>query len=1400
MNNKKMKKVVSVSLASALTMANFVPGFAAVDKYVFEAADSTVYEYQYTDLAESYTNSLLGLGDTALYDHYMNILDNGGSYKAILDTVSGYVDYSNVSTAYIDSVLNGQSFDVDSYTETQAPAATMPNTVKDVTVVDGSIVETEKQIGQTGDLAVSGVSAINTTTIKVTFNKEVTTEAAAKANFTLSKGTIEAATITDTNEVTLSVAGLTYEDNLTLTVTNPAYSSQVSIPAIDELYTLEITTDAENDTIKSDGSSMTMLTAKLIENATGNAVVEDAQIQFTTTLGSLSQPQVALIGGEASTQLRSTSSATSLTAVVNATVASAPGAQQYVGLTGQKIVNFTPDGTSGGTVDMVSAVSAGADQGDRFYVNFSGPIEAADYKAVVTSTAWAGDPYGIQYKGLGGAFQDIKIIDVYNVTDDTLMFVLDTDDTGSVAPTVGAGSMEMLDSAFTGAATDGNFLRDNINHTIKFPSNVTDLVVNSSELMFMSSDVTKPFIYGVDAKDASGNDSVLDITVRASESLAQTLTEGADNAPNGNFSIDGKDIKLMTGAVSAIDVLNAKNSNQLIATSLYVGEYDATTGEDSRNKVFIKLHKEFKLAPGSHGIQIANIGDLAGETDSPANTVTTQTFPFTVKADETIPTATVTAQSPEQWLVEFDRPVDSITGKDITDVLKIYTKEGYAATTKVPLVMNSGSGANDYKVSIVDENGVVETGGLDLATTATLTGVERLLVEFNQDWSVILKGNSESKDNYWKSEINPFKVVIKDVESMTGVDMVETAYDVAPQYDGISPTIVFAQDLYEKAADEAFRGITPSQNNSTGKYIYVEMSEPVQLLEENGTGIKDISNPVTPNLTQDPTQTSTSYDNVLGLPVATYRFVKDDKTVYGDAIALAEDDQSFVIQPETELESGTWTLYIEQISDDHGNTSATVNQQVVVPESAATDTDTKVSWAAFDNDGVNDYLYVKFTEEMKANVANGVDLTTNYKFRGYDLPEGSQVFQGIEGLTDGWDAVTIRMPATAWEGLNDGRTDFTTNMSVASNFESATGDRISGEMQFELTDVTGASLVEKDGLLDQDRFEAVYKNAGATLVAGTPVLFVTATDTQDDAGNPNTDGKFDTFKVQLSEANVTAITIADKYYIDGKEYNPTAAQVAGNSDEILLKPANNTDQVAGVEAITATLKTADNVVVATKVKSEAIATSAVLNADKTELTVTFNEAVTADGSGAGIFAAVTSIANTVHTDNAPVVGVATLSVKEHSASTPNVIVYNVTNGVNIGKDDTIAITAGDIETLRTGGDVETELIITDSDDIAPTMVSATIDDATHITITFSEVVTTNETNPTDFVVTDDASATFVVSAQADDTAGDNKIVLTVDDTTGYDTNLTITYTNDHDEVADQAGNVLASDGTGIVAE
>lgn len=1311
MNNKKMKKVVSVSLASALTMANFVPGFAAVDKYVLEAADSTVYEYQFSDLSAAYTNSLLGIGDTALYDHYKNILDNGGSYKAILDTVSGYVDYNNVKTAYIDAKLNGQTLDIDSYTETQAPAATMPNTVKDVTVVDGSIVETEKNVNQNGDLAVSSVSAINKTTIKVTFSEAV--DAATVANFAVKVG--GTAKIIDTvglssdkTVATLSVQGLNYQDTVAVTVTGVVAGDKTladttvttNIPAIGDLYTLEVTCDDADATITADGATKTMLTAKLVENATGDVKNLEGIVTFTTNKGAVGQPDVALQNGAASVQLTSAASDETVTAYITAILSDAPGATEYEGLTGQFQVTFVPVGQDPGEVEMVQMNYAESNQADRIFVTFSGPIDKETIVNTYAGETYADklvaaklDNFGFDIDGVGSTTPQQIIEDVTNKSDKVLELILDVDNQFKNVGPVPTDMLEINGAPLANAK--GAYLRDNITHNVSIPSNLgTKVVANSDGVDFKLTDAKKPSIFNVLVEDQ------LTLRVKFSEAMAEDLIEVTETVGTYEISnkvrIDGRKVMVLPSAsVDAAAKLYAKDNNYIIANSLYISLDDATTEGydtgndpvDSREWLTVNLDKSNKLTAGTYTLQVSNVGDWAAMTD-PANMVATQTFDFTVNEDNTKPVPSLSVQSPEQWVVSFDEDVTSITGKNVEDVFNIYLADGYAKSPKEGKLTYG----TDFVVTPIDADGnrLAVAYGLGSAVN---TDVDMFLIEMLKDWTVYYDTDANPEKTYFASAKNPYKVVVNYMEDSLANVMDEAVLDAQLGYDGLSPTIADAVDVYDLDDNKIEINGTPTTAASAGQYIAVTMSEPVQMINEayvndlldNGTiDTEDatiVSSPLTPSQDQ-----GSSED---GIPVPTFEFVKGDKVVTGSVAttSVREDDQLFVVKPDNTLEAGTWTLYIRSISDDIGNTSSTVSKTVIVPDTQAANTDTKVAWAAFDdtnkNSVGNDYIYIKFTKEMKSSGANGVAATTNYVFKGVELPEGSSVIKGIKGVTNDWDGVTIEMPANTWDGLGGAGADFGVVLNVANNFESVDNEQLSAPYEIQLDDISGSNSSDSS---DDMLFEAKYINTDVSVNFASENIIIGA------AGyDADEDGKIEGIVLKLdstiTDANPSAVAefTDTKFYIDGKEVNAVATTDAAfdvNLNTIALMGAQGVGAIAGgavddeyvflalgagdevnttaTDGITITTSNGAMIINSNKVLDAAapVITKADATDGSDEIVLTFSEAVYGSALSGAIDATADIAYDNVSTNNAG-------TITAPTAADGGVITITVTTDANV---------------------------------------------------------------------------------------------------------------------------------------
>lgn len=1062
---------------------------------------------------------------------------------------------------------------------------------------------------------VESVSAINPTTIQVTFNEDITEEQAKKDNFSLSKGELEAVKV-EGKVATLSVKGLTYGDKTTVTVAEPAYTETVTIPEVSELFLLEV--KADDDVIESNGASRTTITVTLRDRATGKIVDQDGVVQFQATNGGLGQTTSALVDGKASVQLTSEASATSITSIVTATISDGG---EYKGLTAQKAVVFSPNPAEEDVVQFVSPVFAEAKAGDRFFVQFSDKISADNYKKALTPTQITNRDYGVEIDG-----EIARVKDVRNVTENTLEFILDTDHDTNIRIEKGANN------TWAGAgASEGNYLRDNVTHTLVFPDNVGRVVLeNTTGVNFILTDTSRPAVLGVNAIDQ------LEFKVRFTEAVDRSTAQDA-----ANYLIDGREIARVTTTPTAAQIAEAKANNQVILTSLQAGAYYFDRDDkahDERNIVTFKVHKDFALADGVHQIQVANVGDYAQDVDPRQNIVATDTFDFNVTADKSVPVPTIEVQSPEQWKVSFDKDVYGATGKTIKDVFSLKS-----ADENDTFEMDV-----DYIVSYINADGTVGTKLNPADNANTLDGNKHFLIEFTQDWTEKYDTAANSLETYFASTKNPYTVTVQNLESAIGNKMAKQDLDVKLTYDGVSPEIANAEQIKDRTGQ-----LTPN--------VRVKMTEPVKNVDGNNEGLT-------------PSQDQTA--NAIGVPQPTYEFVKGDKVVKATASDGSYDNYSFTLSPESELDAGEWTLYIRSISDDIGNTSATVSHKVTIVAAEAEATATRMAWAAFDDaEGKNDskllhgtthddkdVIYVKFTKEMKSGGANGVSRTQNYVFQGQPLPHGSQVLKGIAGVTNDWDGVTIVMPKGTWDGTGTNNDDFTTALNIASNFESADGEALSGAYEVELTDTATTTATLADG------FEASYADAGTQAKPNQVTFSGLAQVIGAAADDTNNDGKIDEIELDL-DAKHGAISAGIEVLVNGKTFVTGAANANAGSVTLTPKHATN-DLIDGTDADNLKITGKDgSIIINTGVVADNAApviTKAELNAGKDKITLTFSEAVTnnaTDGTFEKVLAAGFNVGGTVAT------------AVEHDAATPNKVVLTISNGAALTSASTIDTTA-----------------------------------------------------------------------------------------------------------------------------
>lgn len=1179
---KSFKKVTKATLAAALVSSALVPAAVVgaetpatqndVTKVVISQGGKNL-EITLALFEELLVEGELSIGDVAY------ITDGKGNHYTLGQFNEALAELSTPTFAGALDVLEDANLAADIETV-------------EAEYKDGKLVAID---GTPSELAVESASAINPTTIQVTFNEDVTEETLATSNFTLSKGTLEGVSAVG-NIVTISVAGLTYGDAVTVTVGNPAYTKEVTVPEVSELFLLEITTDAENDVILSDGASKTQVTVTLKDRATGEVVDQDGIVQFQATNGGLGQTTSALVDGKASVQLTSEASATSITSILTATISDVPGAGEFKGLTAQKAIIFSPKPAENETVEFVSPVYAEAKAGDRFFVQFSDKITAKDYKDAINATNWnkASKGHGIAIDG-----KLINVKDVKQVTDNTLEFILDTDlSTGaSFTP---ANTHTRIESGWAGASFTAlgsvtkNYLRDNVQHVITFPENVGKVVLatTGSNVKFNLTDTSKPAVLGVTAKDQ------IEFSVRFTEAVDERTVEQLNTqAVAPNFLLDGKQVVVISNPTAG-EIAAAKSANRIILNSLTVGSYNATTGVDTRNIVTFKVDPEFALAGGTHIIQVANVTDWAGDVDPVQNTVVTDTFSFNVTVDNAKPVAAIETHSQEQFLITYDKVVSTVPGKTVKDVFTFETGN----SEDDELVYGT-----DYVVYEVDKDGI---SGKELAATDSISNSQYFLVEMKRDWTEIYDTKENTSKTYHASAQNPYTITVENVRSLVGNVADKQELKVSLAYDGVSPKLVSATDVYtleDKQYATNTNTKTPGKSTAvtaSGKEILVTFNEPIKV---NSDGLR---------ADEGKTPSQVQHDIAANdIPASTYEFVKDGKVIKAEVIpgSIAANDKSFVLRPvnNQQLEAGEWTVNIRSLTDDIGNAIATEHFTVTIVPSAAVETDTQVAWAAFD-DAVGtgklvdseyagkDVIYVKFTKEMKADGANGVGSTQNYVFRGQQLStlgSEAQVLRGIQGVTNDWDGVTIVVPAGTWDGTGALSADFSAVFNVAQNFVSADGEKLSGDFEFELTDRTTALNAG---------FEAVYAQGNGGTFGDVKAATIGATAT-------GADGYIDAVTLTFDNEPIT-IKPNTEIRVNGKAFINVAGTT--NSSTATFTAKANDQRVNGTTTDNLVIKSVDGAILVNN-KSVVDAVAPVVTKAEVkdgEIAVTFSEAIEVTGA------------------------------------------------------------------------------------------------------------------------------------------------------------------------------------------
>ncbi|MBG9787690.1 sugar-binding domain protein [Brevibacillus laterosporus] len=470
-------------------------------------------------------------------------------------------------------------------------------------------------------------------------------------------------------------------------------------------------------------------------------------------------------------------------------------------------------------------------------------------------------------------------------------------------------------------------------------------------------------------------------------------------------------------------------------------EFNPATLEDKRDILTIKT-KNY-LTSGTHSVQLSSIHDFAGLTDN-KNVSTSQTLDFDVQADVAVPVATVGVESPEQFRVTFNKIVEGLTADKVK--LQVAVKNVDGTESWVNVADTTGK----YKVTPV------------LAMDNTPENKNEYVFELTEDWTKIYDTEG-TKLNYYNDKYRlfiPANSVTNPANGKQNADIQMLLNDtIMTTPDTTSPTI----KEISKIAKDSFN---------------VEMSKPVKLPGKDGG------------------HDTASQSQPTGIPAPIVEFLGKDKAgnhvtikgKFGDYTDKNKADKQFEVtladgqqSPQAIVNDGgdkNWTLVVRSISDDVGNTAATLTKNFVIePDSVVADDIFMVkgerSGAAYNgvegalNGTDPDTITLTFTSGVQytGTVKNAVN-PANYLLDGENLPKGSilKVADADKNIQNGYEIVIISLPHGTLSTSKE-----TNVITVSKSLESYKGTKLTGEytvtfkpgLGVEPADATAAKAVDE---------------------------------------------------------------------------------------------------------------------------------------------------------------------------------------------------------------------------------------------------------------------------------------------------------------------------------------------------
>ena len=779
------------------------------------------------------------------------------------------------------------------------------------------------------------VTPVTSTKINVTFSEGVDDTVSA-SNFTISDGasvtgvefngdrtvaTLIANGLASGKEYTLTVSGVTAGDD------KLAEDFTTTFVAIKDEYKLLLDSGLkEGNVLKADGISSTTVKVSLV-NAL-NEVVEAAdsvELKFDTTAGNFANQTVTVQKGVAENTFTSESLVTPKTAMITVTIIKAAD-PDLVNTT--EVMNIVMDPNPGTSVDdsigaMLTDVKV--QTADRVALFFNKEVNVTDYTNNNKNKDW----------------------DIYGYNEDKLKVVINDSAKGLTRIPVYALSAVPGNSralyAYTGnAAWDRQELTDNAEITVTVTDKTKAVPVESNGKAILQ-DITNPSLLSVT------NEGLTTLVLTFSEPVNWSGDNGADNL--NNYVIDG------------VPLTNPIYGVVASPAAIDVSGFNKWTGEDFSNIVKIKLGKnangkQIYMTAGNHSVQASNIGDVANRTDVNNNKLITQTLDFMIDPDDSLVTAEVLVQSPEQYIVKLNKEIDN-------------PQATLAANLKLQ-VWNAQTG------QYVDVN----TANQGITVTEIGNDHKTFRIDTTKDWTVYYNTASTHK-NYYNDSFRLY--IAKDTIENPGNGKLNA--EISMVLSNLSDAIMTNPDV----TSPEIKDVKLNSDNST---FDISLSEPVQV----------------PGHTQlTPNQTQNTND---GVPAPTVSFIKSDNSITIPATIVGVDDyhSTITVRPQAELSAGTWKVVVYSISDDVGNTAATlVKPDFEVKATVVAEDGFRALWivavpagkadpVAGGSHANNDVVYVKYNKNIAtAGSSANVVSTANYQINGYSIPVSTKIDVSIQG-------------------------------------------------------------------------------------------------------------------------------------------------------------------------------------------------------------------------------------------------------------------------------------------------------------------------------------------------------------------------------------------------------------------